>query len=83
MILTSLTVVRDTTTGRSLRFSASCREIRVVKNETINIPNSVASASAASKAKLGKKAQEAITEDNKTFAKSIFDGVRNAFGKGA
>lgn len=84
MVLTSLTVTRDTSTGKSLRFSASCKEIRIVKNETVNIKNTLSNVPpAGSKAKLGKKNEEELTTDNKTFAKSAFDGVKSFFGKGA
>lgn len=81
MVLTSLTVTRDTSTGKSLRFSATCKQVRIVKNETVEVPNSVAVVNAATKAELGKKAQSAITKDNRTLAKSLYDGAAGIFGK--
>lgn len=83
MVLTSLTVTRDTSTGKSLRFAASCRQIRIVKNETVKIPNTISSTPAGSKAKLGRKNEEATTADNRTLAKQGFDSVKSFFGKGS
>lgn len=84
MILTTLTVVRDTTTGNSLRFTAGCKQISIVSSETTEIKNTLSNVPpAGSKVKLGRKNEEAITQDNKTVAKGLFDGAKSFFGKGA
>lgn len=83
MILTSLTVTKDTSTGKSLRFSASCKKIKIVQNEVVKIKNTLSgTTSAASKAKLGRKNEEEITQDNRTLAKTLFDNTKAFFGKG-
>jgi hypothetical protein len=81
MVLTSLTITRDTSTGKSLRFSATCKQVRIVRNKEVEVPNSVASVNAATKAELGKKAQAAVTQDNRTLAKTGFDKIAGLFGK--
>ena len=84
MVLTSLTVSKDTSTGKSLRFSATCKQIRIVSNETVKIPNTVQGiTNASSKQNIGRKSAESLTENNKTIAKELFDNVKGLFGKGA
>lgn len=38
MVIQNLSMPRDSTVGRSLRFSATFRQIRKVKSETVNVP---------------------------------------------
>lgn len=87
MVLTTLTVNRDNKSGRSFNFSATLKQIRIVKSQVIDIPNVPrAVKNAASTKDLGKQAAEKAEKNNATLAKQfknyVSTGIKNTIGFG-
>lgn len=85
MTITSLSVPRDAKTGQALRFTATLREIRIVRNDTVAI--SAKTTRAQKTTDLHKKAKNEITpeQQEQTAARYLLGGdaakdVKDAVG---
>lgn len=70
MIITSVSVTKDVKTGQALDATIKLKEIRIVKNDRVFIPNSVIEASA--RQKLGKKQSDETNQRNSSAARGIY-----------
>jgi len=72
MIMTSLTVNRTATIGKSLQFSCSFQQVRFVESESVPVPEKKVKVSgAATKQSLGQKTKKALTEGEETKSSSF------------
>lgn len=79
MLIASLEVNKDQTTGRKFVFTCTFKQVRIVQNATVRIPFSRARTGATDKKQdQGKKSTTEPTKDNKTFAKSLLDKISGA-----
>jgi hypothetical protein len=76
MVIVTLTVNRDSKSGRSFNFTATLKQIRIVESKTIKIKNTFASTPAGSKQDLGKKSSIEAEKDNRTLTATTFDFVK-------
>lgn len=82
MILTSLTFTRDQNTGGSIKFSATAKQIKIVKSEVVTIDNIARSAAHGSKkTKLGQQQGTAATADQTKKSSALFK-LGNLLGGG-
>jgi hypothetical protein len=84
MVITSLTANRDNKTGNSFNFSATLKQIRVVKSREINVPNTLrVTHGAGSQQDLGKKSAKDAKKPDATLTLQAFRGIGNLFKGGA
>lgn len=83
MILTSLSFTRDSSTGGSIRFSATARQIVIVASETVTLANIARDTAhtAGAKAKLGQQQATSASADNSRKSSALFK-LGNLFGGG-
>lgn len=83
MVITSLTVNRDSKSGRSFNFTCAMKQIRIVRSQVITIPNTFKGVSgAAPKQDLGAKSAEQATGDKITITARLFDAAKGALTGG-
>ncbi len=86
MAIASLKFPRVNDTGRALRFTMSCKQVNVVKSETVAAIARSAAAGGQKKSDLGKQPPKAAGQGYKSMLKrlgeSINSGVASVFTKG-
>ena len=81
MVIVSLTINRDSKSGRSFNFTATLKQIRIVESKTIKIKNTFSSTPAGAKQDLGKKSAIEAQKDIRTVSAQFYDFVKKkAFG---
>lgn len=84
MVLESLSVPREVSTGKAIRFTARMREIKIVSMELVKIPeaiiDSVSGHSASSHKNLGRKTKTAPDEIKQKRAKTLAARILDQFG---
>jgi len=79
MVITSLSIDRDNTTGRALNFTMNLKQIRLVESAVVVIPKTPPAVNAAKRSNVGQQAKKELTDQNKTILAAGFDGVRGLF----
>lgn len=84
MVITSLTVNRDSKTGNSFNFSATMKQIRIVKSREVKIPNTLrVTHGAGASQDLGKKSAVDAKKPDATLTLRAFRSIGNLFKGGA
>lgn len=72
MVITSISVNKDVKTGQALDVTVKLKQIRLVKNEKIFVPNTSASSDTSGRQKLGKKESGEADDRKSSLARKIF-----------
>ena len=76
MVITSLSVPQTAADGRSLRFSATFEQIKIVNTKTVAIPEGIVRNSGATQTQQqGKQTADTATDENGSKAKAFFDNI--------